>query len=61
MTATILRLRKYIEGPKQDPHVYKAGRAVNHEIPDFISDGFVLLMQDTDLCVVADGGRKVGI
>jgi hypothetical protein len=55
MTHTINKLRNYIEGPEQRPHIFTAGRSVNYEIPDHVSDGLALLMEDTDLCAIADG------
>lgn len=61
MTTTLSRLRSYIEGPEQSPHQYKAGRSDNHEIPDYVGDGFALLMQDGNLGAVTNEGESEGI
>lgn len=59
MTGTITKLRKYIESPEQNPHVYTVGRSVLYQIPDHISNGFALLTEDTDLCAIIDGGDGI--
>lgn len=59
MLATITRLRKYIEGPEQSPHQFRAGRTQKHKIPNHVGSGFTLLMQDTNLGALNSGGDEV--
>jgi hypothetical protein len=57
MLRTISRLRAYIEGHERRPHKYIQGRFAKYEIPDYMSDGFALLMEDLDLCAISDGAE----
>ena len=50
MTRTLARLGNYIESTAQNPHVFTAGRLVNYEVVDQITEGFGLLQTDADLC-----------
>lgn len=58
MNRTIAKLRSYIEDSERNPHVFTAGRSVDYEIPDYISDGFALLTEDADMCAIGDGGDE---
>ena len=58
MTRTMAKLRGFIEGPKQSPHIYTSEWSAKYEIPDHVSDGFVLLTEDADLCAIAPGDEE---
>jgi hypothetical protein len=57
MLRTINRLRAYIEGHERRPHEYIRGQSAKYEIPDYVSDGFALLTEDSDLCAISDGAE----
>jgi hypothetical protein len=59
MTRTLARLGEYIEKSSQNPHIFTAGRLVDYEVVDRISDGFALLGEDSDLCKDT-GGEAAG-
>ena len=50
MTRTLARLGSYIESTARNPHVFTAGRSVDYEVVDQVTEGFGLLQTDTDLC-----------
>jgi hypothetical protein len=50
MTRTLARLGSYIESTTRNPHVFIAGRSVDYEVVDQVTEGFGLLQTDTDLC-----------
>lgn len=54
MLRTMNRLRAYIEGSGRQPHEYTRGRKADYEIPDYVSDGFAMLTEDSDLCAIPD-------
>ena len=51
MLATINKLQRYIEDPTINPHILHKGRSAAREIPDYLSNGFTLLTEDTNLGV----------
>lgn len=54
MGRTLAKLQAHIKNPRQNPHVFTAGRTVNYQVPDCVSDGFVMLTQSADLGRVDD-------
>lgn len=48
MLATINKLQRYIEDPAINPHILHKRCSAAHEIPDYLSNRFALLTEDTN-------------